>query len=131
MESLKRTIGNCGTREADGGQGRVQEGADLDVIEADDGDIFRDAQVAPMEPSDGPDGSEIIRGDDCGGTVVQRKEALHGLTSAIDAVVANFNQRFVTAEAPALERGEQCMAASARRRQVHGAADERDAGMAE
>ena len=56
-----------------------------------------------MQCANGADGGQVVGRDDGGGQLFQGEEPLHGGASAVDAVIANFNQRFVAGETLALE----------------------------
>ena len=52
----------------------MQKVAEAGVIEADDGDVVRDAQTGCLKPAEDPEGDEIVDGDD--GGEVERCDSL-------------------------------------------------------
>src|ERR1700739_4470122 len=107
----------------------MEKSADLDVVEADDGDVLGHAQVVAMQRADGANSGEVIGGNNCGRSLFQCEEPLHGRASAVYAVVADLDQRLAAGEALAFERCKQCLTTGTRGSKLHGAADESNAGV--
>ena len=80
FELADKLGGGCLTHEfpgdIDGGDGRIDDAAFGDIVEACDGDIFRDLVAAELQSFDCSDGDEIIICEVCSG---QRSTAVDDL----------------------------------------------------
>src|ERR1700761_5301940 len=73
------------------GQRRLDDVAEVDVVEANYREIFRDREPMSSNRAQRTDRREIIRGHDCSWRKIELKEFLHAGLAAIDAVVAGAN----------------------------------------
>ena len=62
-------------RLADGGEARNDVGGSLDVVEAEDGDVFRDFETCIVEGSDAADGGDVVEAEQ-GGKVFALEQKL-------------------------------------------------------
>ena len=97
-EGAEGGVCDLGAGEAEGGEGRHGVGAELDVVEADDGDVAGDAEAELADCAHGADGGEVVGGEDCGGAGAGLEDALHGVVAAVDAVIAFLDESGVAVE---------------------------------
>ena len=70
-------------RLADGGEAGDVEGGGFDVVVAEDGDVFGDAEAGVVEGADGADGGDVVEAEDGG-------EGGAGGEEFLDAGVSDF-----------------------------------------
>ena len=124
-------VGDLGAGEAQGGEGWHGVGAELDVVEADDGDVAGDTESELADCAHGSDGCEVVGGEDCGGAGAGFEDALHSFVAAVYTVISFLDEGGVFVEM--LLRGAflEGLEAGARGGERERAADEGDAAMAE
>ncbi len=79
--------GEFGSGDVDGGEGGLGVGAELDVVEANDGNVAGDGEAGFVDGPHGSDGGEVVGAEDGGGWGAGGEHMGHGAVAAFDAVV--------------------------------------------
>lgn len=130
-EDLDGFAGELYLRHADGGEGRVDELGEVDVVEADDGHVFGDAEAACLEGAEGADGHEVVGAEDGGGRLGVVEQFGHAGHAAFELVVAFDDELFFGDAAGGGHGLVEGDAAEGGGVLVEGSADEADLGVAE
>jgi hypothetical protein len=92
LKSGQSSDGELRAGEANGGQGRLSEVRERDVVEADQRNIAGNLESGVMNGAERADGGQVIRGDYGGWAFGQTQKIAHRADAALDAVVALLDQ---------------------------------------
>ena len=104
FESLKEGFCQFVAGQAEGGERRMDDVAELDIVEADDGEIRRDGVAEPDGCTHSADGGKVVRCHYSRGAVFEGEEFGHGCNAAGDAKVAGFDELRADDKAGAFHR---------------------------
>jgi len=114
-----------------GGEGRNGVLREVNVVEADEGEVVGNAKVGFEEGVLDADGGHVVGAHDGGGPGGQREDLLHGIAAAIERVIAFDEPVGIGLEAAGLEAAEEGGLATLGGAAGEGAADESNVAMAE
>ena len=106
-EGFKGGAREIGAGEADGGQGRQRELGEVDVVEADDGEVLGHAQAFHVSGAQDADGGHVVGADDGRGARGERLQLAEAGDAALERVVALDDPLFLDRQGrqPALRCG--------------------------
>jgi len=114
-----------------GGEGRDGVLREVNVIEADEGEVVGNAQVGFEEGVLDADGGHVVGAHDGGWPSGQREDLVHGIAAAVECVIAFDEPLGIGLEAGGLEAAEECGLAALGGAAGERAADEADVAVAE
>ena len=87
-ERLEGSASQISAGHLHGGQGRIDELGEMDVVEADDRHVFGNLESGAGEHAESADRRHIVGAHDGGGSFGQRQQMLHGVHAALEGVIA-------------------------------------------
>ncbi len=130
-EIFDRLDGELVAGHADGGEGWDGVFGEVDVVEADEREVVRYAEVGFEEGVLNADGGHVVRAHDGGGPVGESEDLVHGIAAAVEGVIAFDEPVGIGLETDGLQAAKECSLAALRGAAVKRAADEGDVAMAE
>ena len=130
-ESFESRACQVNAGEPDGGERRKREFGEINVVEADDGQILGHAQVLHVGGAQNADGGHVIGTDDCGGPRASRLEFAEPRYAALEGVVAFDDPFFLDGQFAFLHCGPKVVLAGDGGVQLVRAGKEADLAMAE
>ena len=123
--------GEVAAGHADGGEGRDGVFGEMNVVEADEGEVVGDAKVGFEESVLDADCGHVVGTHDGGGPGGEREDFVHGIAAAVERVIALDEPVGIGLEAGRLKATEEGGLAALRGAARERAADEADVAMAE
>lgn len=98
IESVEEHLREVLPGQADGGQGREDHIAELNVVKAYDGEVFRRREVGLVQNAERTDGGKVVRSEDGRRTIFESEELSHGSLASTDPVVAGTDELRIDGE---------------------------------
>jgi hypothetical protein len=104
-ERIERGLRQFDAREADGCERGQRELGESDVVEADDGEILRNAEALKVGSAQHSDGRHVIRTDDCRGLGTEILQLIEPGDATLEGVIALNDPLLLDGQFAFLHRG--------------------------
>src|SRR6266403_3037985 len=123
-QRAKCFFGHLGARQSNGSQSRLSELTQVNIVKANQGNVFGDPQFRVVYGAQRSDGSQVIGCQDGCGWFRKREQAFHRYFASVNFMVPYLDQGLILEQSKVSERFEEGCTPSKRRAQCQWTADE-------